>query len=63
MADALSTAMFVLGESRALNYWRQYGGFEMIMINKSNQIICTKGLIDTFKQNDAAPDYKVRYSE
>ena len=63
MADALSTAMFVLGETRALNYWRQYGGFEMIMINKSNQIICTKGLIDTFSQNDAAPGYKVRYSE
>ena len=63
MADALSTAMFVLGEARALNYWRQYGGFEMILITKSNQVICTKGLIDVYSANSAAGDYKVRYAE
>ena len=63
MADALSTAMFVLGESRALNYWRQYGGFEMILINKSNQVICTKGLIDVYKANENAGDYKLKYAE
>ena len=63
MADALSTAMFVLGETRALNYWRQHGGFEMILINKSNQVICTKGLIDTFTANAAASSYRVRFSE
>ena len=63
MADALSTAMFVLGETRALNYWRQYGGFEMILITKSNQVICTKGLIDVYTANSSAGDYKVRYAE
>ncbi|MCR5137962.1 MAG: FAD:protein FMN transferase [Oscillospiraceae bacterium] len=63
MADALSTAMFVLGESRALNYWRAYGGFEMIMINKSNQIICTKGLIDTFSRSDRSEEYTLKFSE
>ncbi len=63
MADALSTAMFVLGESRALNYWRTYGGFEMILVTKSNQIICTKGLIDTFSLNEQNSGYKLRFSE
>ena len=63
MADALSTAMFVLGETRALNYWRQHGGFEMILVNKNNQITCTKGLIDSFTANTAASGYRVRYSE
>ena len=63
MADALSTAMFVLGESRALNYWRAYGGFEMILINKDHRITCTKGLIDNFVANAQAPEYKVRYAE
>lgn len=63
MADALSTAMFVLGEGRALNYWRTYGGFEMILITKSNQVICTKGLIDVYTPNEAAGNYKVKYSE
>ncbi len=63
MADALSTAMFVLGETRALNYWRQHGGFEMILINKNNQVICTKGLIDIYTPNEQASGYKVKYSE
>ena len=63
LADALSTAMFVLGETRALNYWRAYGGFEMILINKSNQVICTKGLIDVYKANENAGDYKLKYAE
>ena len=63
MADALSTAMFVLGEARALNYWRTYGGFEMILINKSGQVICTKGLIDNYSPNAQVSGYRVRYSE
>lgn len=48
LADCLSTAMYVLGESRAINYWRTYGGFEMILVTKESQIICTKGLIEEF---------------
>ena len=48
LADCLSTAMFVLGESKALNYWRTYGGFDMILVNKDDQVICTKGLIEKF---------------
>ena len=63
MADALSTAMFVLGETRALNYWRTYGGFEMILISKSGQITCTKGLIDNYTANAQVSGYKLRYAE
>lgn len=61
MADALSTAMFILGESKALNYWRTYGGFEMILINKDKHITCTKGLIEQFTLiNDG---YTLSYTE
>ncbi len=63
MADALSTAMFVLGETRALNYWRTYGGFELILITKDNKVVCTKGLIDNFKQNEQNEGYTVRFAE
>ena len=63
LADALSTAMFVLGETRALNYWRAYGGFEMILITKSNQVICTKGLIESYTANSTADNYKVKFAE
>ena len=49
LADCLSTAMFVLGESKAINYWRVYGdNFDMILVNKDNQVTCTKGLIEKF---------------
>lgn len=61
MADCLSTAMFVLGENKALEYWRTYGGFEMIMVTSENEVICTKGLIEKFTlSNDS---YTLSFSE
>ena len=63
MADALSTAMFVLGETKALNYWRQYGGFEMILVTTDDRIVCTKGLLEAFTLSADASQYKVTYSE
>lgn len=62
LADCLSTAMFVLGESKALQYWRDYGGFDMIMINEDNEVICTGGLIEVFKLTNT-DDYTVRMVE
>lgn len=61
MADCLSTAMFILGESKALNYWRTNGGFEMVLITSDNRIVCTKGLIERFTQSNDG--YTLRYSE
>ena len=61
MADALSTAMFVLGESRALNYWRTYGGFEMILVNKNNEVICTSGLMEQITLSNT--NYTLSFSE
>lgn len=66
MADCLSTALFVLGENKAVSYWRSYGntkdgGFEMIMVTKDNSIICTKGLMEKFTlSND---NYKLSFTE
>ena len=61
LADCLSTAMFVLGQSKAINYWRVYGGFDMILINNENEVICTKGLIERFTLSNNA--YILRYVE
>jgi len=61
LADCLSTAMFVLGQSKALNYWRQYGGFDMVLINNDDEIICTKGLIERFTLSNTS--YRLRYVE
>ena len=61
LADCLSTAMFVLGQSKALNYWRQYGGFDMVLVNNDNEVICTKGLIEKFTLTNS--NYTLRYVE
>ena len=63
LADCLSTALFVMGESRALNYWRSYGKdeFELIMVTTDNRIVCTAGLIEEFTLTNE--NYSVKYSE
>lgn len=61
MADALSTAMYVLGESKALSYWRSHGGFEMILITGDDRVVCTKGLIDYFTLTGET--YKLSFAE
>ena len=66
MADCLSTAMFVLGETESLKYWRKYGGtdgggFDMVLITKDNRVICTKGLIEDFTLVNEG--YTLSYSE
>ncbi len=62
MADALSTAMFVLGETNAMRYWRTYGkDFEMILVNKDNEVVCTSGLIEEFSLENQ--NYTLRYAE
>lgn len=57
LADCLSTAMFVLGEKAALDYWETYGGFEMILVTDDNKVVCTKGLIEVFTLTNTADYY------
>lgn len=47
-ADALSTTMFILGETKALDYWRTYGGFQMILVTADGRVVVTDGLYDEF---------------
>lgn len=62
MADCLSTAMFVLGVNGALNYWRNYGGFDMVMITDENEVICTSGLVEVFELTNTK-DYTFKFTE
>lgn len=62
LADALSTAMFVLGQEKALQYWRDNGGFEMIMVTDEDEVICTSGLIEVFTLTNTS-DYTYTMTE
>ena len=57
-----ATAMFVLGVNGALRYWRNYGGFDMVMITEDNEVICTSGLVEVFELTNTK-DYTSRFTE
>ena len=48
MCDALSTAVFVMGKDKALEYYREKGGFEMILVAENGEIFITEGIADSF---------------
>lgn len=49
MADALSTTLYILGEDKAVDYWRTYGGFDMVLVTDDGRVVATSGLYDTFQ--------------
>lgn len=44
ICDGLSTALFAMGEDRAITYWKKQGGFEMIIINENGEVKATEGI-------------------
>lgn len=47
--DGLSTALFVMGLDNAIDYWRENGGFEFILITDDNEIYVSQGAQDLFQ--------------
>jgi thiamine biosynthesis lipoprotein len=49
LADALSTALFVLGRESAETYWRNSGrDFDMILITETGEVVITEGIADAY---------------
>ena len=50
MCDAFSTALFVMGEERALDFWRNWGGnpFELVLVTEDGRVAVTGGLAEKF---------------
>ena len=49
IADALSTAMFVLGKDNGAAYWQAHRDFEMILLTDEQEIYVTEGIADSFE--------------
>lgn len=49
MCDALSTALFVMGEEKALDFWRTSGfEFQMVLVTEDGRVLVTDGIADVF---------------
>ncbi len=59
LCDALSTAVFVLGTDRAEELRRQIGGFDMLLITRSGEVIVTEGIEKRFTLTDKALTLRV----
>lgn len=49
MCDAYSTALFVMGEERALDFWRErQDAFDLVLVTEDGRVVVTGGLADRF---------------
>lgn len=48
LCDALSTAIFVMGLDKAIDYWQAHQGFDMILLTDDREIYLTEGLQEAF---------------
>lgn len=51
-ADVLSTALFVMGKEKALDYWRKRGGFEAVLVTEAKEVLVTSGLKESFTYHE-----------
>jgi thiamine biosynthesis lipoprotein len=52
LADALSTACYVMGLDESIQYWRQYGGdFDLILMTEDKEVYVTEPISDSFSSD------------
>ena len=54
--DALSTALFVMGEEKAVAFWRSHRDFEMFLVTEDGRLLVSAGLAEQF---DPEPGYEM----
>lgn len=53
MCDAFSTALFVMGEEKAVEFWRSGGfDFQLVLVTEDGRVLVTDGLEDNFQRED-----------
>lgn len=52
LCDGLSTSLFVMGEEKAVDFWREQGDFEMIIITEDGRLLATEGIYEDLSVNE-----------
>ena len=50
--DALSTSLFIMGKENAIEFWREYKDFEMILVTDTYEVFITPSLAEDFVFNE-----------
>ncbi len=53
--DALSTALFIMGEEQAVAFWRERQDFEMVLVTDDGRLLVSAGLEDSFESMEVYP--------
>jgi thiamine biosynthesis lipoprotein len=48
-ADSLSTSLFVMGKERAIDFWKNAGDFDFVLITNERELVYSAGLSGTIK--------------
>ncbi len=53
--DALSTSLFIMGPEKAVEFWKTYQDFEMILVTEQKEVLISQGLADSFQLTENSP--------
>lgn len=62
-ADALSTAMFVMGAEEAIQFYKSNDGFDFVILTEDNTLYVTSGLSESFSLADNYSHLKIKSVE
>jgi thiamine biosynthesis lipoprotein len=63
LGDSLSTATFVMGEEKAIDFWRASDDFEMVLVTEDGRVLVTEPIASIFEFTGDASGYKYEIVE